>query len=283
VPVQGAVWELSRSRFHKRGPSGGARPRPYSTNMLCTDRQLVCAGSRSPPPVPDHRSHQDSDWRLSRKWRAAGVRLHDRCRTRTRRTLARALNRSMKGPRFAPGHDCTSQTRSTPQSDPMRAGRTVAEPTSERRGRFRCSRAVAFLRLADLEGPASKSLPFSAWVARAASSCGHLHETEARGRPCRDRDQGELSTVPSVENRARTVSSCCEGKNFQRIVGHANYSRIKGNEQEGPAPGSPDFLRVADLARTCAGTATGKTDKPKITSLAAGYSNPPYCRDFVQG
>src|SRR6266436_1979881 len=101
----------------------------------------------------------------------------------------------MKGPRFAPGHDCISQTRSTPQSGSMRCARgiTVAEPTSvAARSACVCGRAVAFLRLADLERPASEVRSVQRLRGARRVFMRHLHKTEAaRATGVAIVDQGE--------------------------------------------------------------------------------------------
>ena len=77
--------------FFDRRPKAGASVGRDPVRKRSRQKHAGIPGSRSPPQVPDHRSHQDSDGGSAGSARAAGARLHDRCRTRTRRTSARGL------------------------------------------------------------------------------------------------------------------------------------------------------------------------------------------------
>src|SRR5260370_19379435 len=93
-------------------------------------------------------------------------------------------------------------------------GATVAEPTSvAARSASVCGRAVAFLRLADLEGPASEVRSVQRLGGARRIFMRHLHETEAaRATSVAIVDQGELfyGSV-RLEQCADGILCGCEG------------------------------------------------------------------------
>lgn len=117
-----------------------------------------------------------------------------------------------------------------------------------------------------LRGRPSKSVPFSACIAREASALDISTKPKPRGLPVsRSLISETFSTVPCLENRAFTASSVAVKGRFPTYnFVTRGYSKKIWCRRHVLRPGSRSFARVADIGRRRRmATREAKADKPK--------------------